>query len=305
MSDISVPIPAGWYPDPAGSFQQRWWTGESWTNDFAQYRPTLIHSAPAPEVLINQAAQPQMAASSDYLEQQAAATAMTASQAVGQQQAASMQSSGPTQTITRQQPATVDPLPAFRLPDADQPPQTSVAQPNAGNATLSAVTPAYRSAARDASFESEYLPFGSIRDDRQGYHLNPERRFTVAAWVIAVLPLVLGGAAYALATFVPVLYTTFTQVLLIILFLVVSVVLAAVDRRALRLDGHDATASPALALLTPLVFLPVRTALTTRETGRSSIALLIVELLIVAGIASALIFVDGLLQLILTATALY
>jgi hypothetical protein len=34
-------VPAGWYPDPAGSFQQRWWNGIAWTNDFAQYRPTF------------------------------------------------------------------------------------------------------------------------------------------------------------------------------------------------------------------------------------------------------------------------
>lgn len=301
MSMVSMPIPAGWYPDPAGSFQQRWWTGESWTNDFAQYRPTLVHSAPAAEVLLNQAAQPQMASSTDYLAQQAAATTNAAAQA-GSDQGASYSS---TQTLTRQQPAAVEPVTAFRLPDADQPPQTTVAQPNAGNATLIAVAPAFRSVTRDPALGGDYQPFGSMTDIRRGDYVHAERRYTAAVWLLAVMPLVLGGAAYVLASYLPVLYTTFSQALLLALFLIVSLVLAAIDRRALRLDAHDSTAAPALALLTPLVFMVVRTVLVTRETGRNTMGPLILLLVVIAGIVAALVVVDGLLPLLLTATALY
>lgn len=304
MSIASSPIPAGWYPDPAGSFQQRWWTGESWTNDFAQYRPTLVHSAPAPEVILNRGAQPQMASSAEYLQQQAAATT-TAAQANGQQGG----SYTPTQTMTRQEPtafASAPATPAFRLPDDDQPPQTTVAQPNAGNASLIAVAPSYRMTTLDANAEQEYMPFGSIREEgHQGHRSNPELRYTLSIWLLAVLPALLLAGAYALATFMPVLYTTFAQVLMIVLFLVASVVLAAVDRRALRIDGHVSVASPGLALLTPLVFLPVRTVLTARETDRGTMAPLVLLLLIAAGIAAALVFVPGLVSLLLTATALY
>ena len=296
----STPIPAGWYPDPAGSFQQRWWTGQSWTNDFAQYRPTLVHAAPAQPSPAAATVVAPAASSAAYLSQQAAATA-TASAAGAAPQAAY----APTQTLTREQPATVDPLPAFRLPDADQPPQTVVAQPNAGNATLIAVAPSYRTPTLNADFSNDYQPFSSAPSVRQGNRYDPERRFTAASWLLALLPLALGGAAVGLAVLVPVLYTTFTQVLLAVIFLLVSFGLAALDRHALYRDGHDSMAAPALALLTPLVYLPVRAAVVGRQTGRSALAPFILVLAVAAGIAAALLFVDGLLSLLITTSALY
>lgn len=39
MSIVSrTAIPAGWYPDPEGSPQQRWWDGSLWTDSLAPYR---------------------------------------------------------------------------------------------------------------------------------------------------------------------------------------------------------------------------------------------------------------------------
>lgn len=32
-SPLSAPIPAGWYPDPAGGEGKRWWDGSVWTQD--------------------------------------------------------------------------------------------------------------------------------------------------------------------------------------------------------------------------------------------------------------------------------
>lgn len=41
MSEPTTPaVPAGWYPDPAGSTQQRWWDGTKWTDHLqAPYTP--------------------------------------------------------------------------------------------------------------------------------------------------------------------------------------------------------------------------------------------------------------------------
>lgn len=45
--------PAGWYPDPNGSAQQRWWNGQSWTNDLAP-----VAAAPAEAMAATPAAEP-------------------------------------------------------------------------------------------------------------------------------------------------------------------------------------------------------------------------------------------------------
>lgn len=50
MSDVDTNAPrAGWYPDPAGSAQQRWWNGTSWT-DALRDAPSEAPAAPTPQV---------------------------------------------------------------------------------------------------------------------------------------------------------------------------------------------------------------------------------------------------------------
>lgn len=48
------PIPAGWYPDPHGLPQQRWWSGNQWTGTVAPIAPlaapTPLSSLPGPSV---------------------------------------------------------------------------------------------------------------------------------------------------------------------------------------------------------------------------------------------------------------
>ena len=36
MSNVTPSVPAGWYPDPAGTPRQRWWDGTSWTENYTE-----------------------------------------------------------------------------------------------------------------------------------------------------------------------------------------------------------------------------------------------------------------------------
>lgn len=64
----------------------------------------------------------------------------------------------------------------------------------------------------------------------------------------------------------------------------IGILLAFVDRSALERAGHERTASPLLALLTPIAYLPARAAMTRRETGhgRLVVVTLILGLLVAA-----------------------
>jgi hypothetical protein len=46
----SAPVPAGWYPDPAGLDQSRWWDGTTWSDAVqapgSTYRPAAVLTAP-------------------------------------------------------------------------------------------------------------------------------------------------------------------------------------------------------------------------------------------------------------------
>lgn len=42
MPSVKNPsVPAGWYRDPLGLPQLRWWDGSSWTNRIEQHRPEI------------------------------------------------------------------------------------------------------------------------------------------------------------------------------------------------------------------------------------------------------------------------
>jgi hypothetical protein len=298
----STPIPAGWYPDPAGSFQQRWWNGSAWTNDFAQYRPTLIHSAPLPEAI--QAGSLAPSNSAAFAAQQATATADDIGSAAVHHAAAN------TSTLTHeakpQPPESNDAPLTFGLPPADRAPLTSVSRPNAGNAVLVPVTPITPepAIAETNSAWANYTPFEPAPQSRRGARSQPERRYTVAVWILALLPGVFFGIAVVIAQYFPTAYTVVTQAILAVAFLLVGVGIAALDQRALARHGYTDTASAAWGLLAPLSYLSVRAVTVARESGRGAFAPLFVMLAVLVAIALSLVLVSGLVAL-LTANPLY
>lgn len=334
-------VPPGWYPDPQGSFQQRWWTGTTWTNDFAQLRPTMAasHSTAAALQASIHAQQAQQAQ-----EQQAQAQQALAQQALLMQQAlvglaqhqpahaqplhaqpahVAQHAAAPQQSfVGGAHAATVAPpvlapqvaqppvaaAPAVTMPAA--PPQIAgftgygsatapLAAPSVSGVAIVPVAPVPRTTigAVNPIAGADYQPFSSVSTTRAGARQSATRRHTIAAWVLAFLPLVPLGAAYALATLTPDFYGIVPQFVLLAIFVAGAVGLAGVDRHTLQADGHEVLASPAFAIIPPL-YLVIRSTLVAHEARRGAISPFLVSLLVIGGSVAAVMVVPGLSALL-------
>ncbi|MGA5466581.1 DUF2510 domain-containing protein [Mycobacterium sp. NPDC050041] len=58
MGEPSSAVPAGWYPDPAGSGQQRYFDGAGWTDRYAPFPPPTIAPSAANSGYVVPAASP-------------------------------------------------------------------------------------------------------------------------------------------------------------------------------------------------------------------------------------------------------
>ena len=56
MSNVTPSVPAGWYPDPAGTPRQRWWDGTSWTENYTE--PTAASQPYTPNAAAESAQAP-------------------------------------------------------------------------------------------------------------------------------------------------------------------------------------------------------------------------------------------------------
>jgi Protein of unknown function (DUF2510) len=247
MSAISaLPIPAGWYPDPLGTLQQRWWNGNGWTSEIAPYRPTLSLIPADPYV---------------PPENLAVLPAYSVISAYGAVQAypAEPAQSRPTR-----------PLPAelyFSSGQSSTTHETALLEPDF---IVEAPRPfAYATIPSVSRISSRVL-------DR------PTQRYTASVWLLSVTPLFYGALSIALS-FGPVgLYSRFSQVSLIVLAIAAMLTFAIRDRRQLSFAGHARTATPAWLLLTPLAYLLARAIIVKKLTGFGAIAPLILGILVVA-----------------------
>ncbi|HEY4269959.1 MAG TPA: DUF2510 domain-containing protein [Galbitalea sp.] len=267
--DNGFGVPAGWYPDPLGLPQMRWWDNHGWTEHTTEARaPIVIQEAklawadddPAVDELPTRREMRERereTGSDDGTEDASAPNAD-----------ALLQLEGPSwDTLPADEPApSALPIPEFVPAEATQPAQpatevpTPVAQPQqvpvAATTTAAPVLdhePARAEYAQQAAAPAQPAAAGTVA------HAKAPSPNTPGGWVIALLPLAqLVGTLLVVAS----AGSGGTNVAVVLSLLIapyfISIPFAVADQRALRRHGYDRAASWAWVLFSAPIYLIAR-----------------------------------------------
>lgn len=256
MYEEDVIVQAGWYPDPMGLPQLRWWNNHAWTELTTEAQPPLVMQEPAHEP---EQKPPRLLYADDEL---------------------------PTRRQQREQREREEEY--VRLATDEKAERDAAAAYSPLTSTLREIDPPAVSAS-NRSVETSWPVFEKPvfeKDDgslSSGPEQQPSRAhslprlptYTGPVWMIALLPLVqLVVGLLILLGIGAVLSASFTVVVLVAPYLIV-IVLAIADRALLRRAGHERTAHWVWALLSAPVYLLVR-AIALGRTGEIRLAPLLV-----------------------------
>jgi hypothetical protein len=255
-----VTVPAGWYPDPMGLPQLRWWNNQAWTELTTEARPPLVMQQPTrllyadDELPTRRQQREQRARDEEYVRlatdrgdardaasgQAPFATALReigAASAVGQDPAQSENTVAMTTPTQSDELDDIEPETAF----------DDIFQPRSATSAVSAPT-AQNQRARTADPENP----------AQRSTLPRLALYTAPVWIIALLPLLqLVIGLLMLLGFGAVSSVGFTIAAFAAPYVAV-VLLAIGDRALLRRAGHEHTAHWAWSFLSAPVYLIAR-----------------------------------------------
>lgn len=265
MDENNFGVPAGWYPDPLGLPQLRWWDSQAWTEHTSEARAPIIVQPTAASTRVGWA-DDDLPSRREQRERERRESGAFVDQrpfvddfAYADDFDASRTTDGlVTETLPEREELSAQPLLAMTLRELEPPLSETAEDP--------APTPLRASSHANAAPAASTL--SALAEE-----LAPERApkamqtYTAAVWVIAFMPaiqlavsvgLILGGLGHNLPLFVVVWVAPY--------FIVLG--LAAFDRLLLQVWGHKHPASGWWALLREPGYLIVRAIRTYKETGR-------------------------------------
>jgi hypothetical protein len=273
-------VPAGWYEDPASSAHVRWWNGLSWTEH------TAIKPTPEPQPVTPTYAD-------DFSNQRfgdgyssGATGQTTAGYTAAEQYTTAEQVS--TATGSTQTPEML-----ARIAEARDLERQYGISTEENDVIMRSVQKGHTDSNTDASAgaTSDYTASDYATSDYRPWNAEPEPEYeepgtlTASAWFIALWPLltlVAAATAGYLAFYVmpePSVAGIPVIAAIVLVPTLLNLIWAAVDARQLRMRDFD-PASPALALLGPLVYLIGRR---TRVAGSGPLVTLILLTLLAVG----------------------
>lgn len=259
MDDNNFGVPAGWYPDPLGLPQLRWWDAQAWTEHTSEARaPIIIQPAT------------RLAYADDDLMPEESYRSWDDLPSRREQRERERENTGAItfdyesdvlqyETDTVDDELSAQPLLAMTLKELE-PPLTD---------TVDDDTPGPRRASSHTNAAPAASTLSALSEEQEAPARAPKRMrtYTAAVWFIALMP------AIQLAVSVLLILTGLGQnypLYLVVWFApyLLAIGFAAFDRLVLTLWGHERPAHAAWALLTEPVYLVVRALRTYRETGK-------------------------------------
>ncbi len=265
MDDNNFGVPAGWYPDPLGLPQLRWWDSQAWTEHTSEARaPIIIQPATTSSTRLG-FADDDLPSRREQRERERSRSAFDLptefaepEEAFANPFAEPREARPATEDAPEREELSAQPLLAMTLKELEPPLTDSVEEPTPGPRRASSHANAAPAASTLSALAEEEAPERAA---------NNMRTYTVAVWVIALMPAI----QLVLSTILVLTGLGSNTALFVLLALgpyFLSIFIAAFDRLVLLMWGHKHPASVWWAVIPSPAYLLVRSIRTYRETGR-------------------------------------
>ena len=260
MDDNSFGVPAGWYPDPLGLPQLRWWDAQAWTEHTSEARAPIVIQ-PATRLAF---ADDEPESRLPYRDEELPSR-REQRERERREMGPILESEIATEESITHEELSAQPLLDMTLKELEPPvSQTFVDDymPGPKRATAHANT---APAASTLSALAEEMVADGYAPERE---LRKMRTYTVAVWAIGLMPLIQLVVAVLLITVLDLGHNL--PLMLLVLFgpYLLVLGLAAYDKLVLQTWGHRKPASAWWALLTEPGYLVVRAIRTWSQTGK-------------------------------------